>query len=102
MRKRIALTASVGTVLLSAAALAACPPTGAQSKTHGTLSSCLDLSTVPQISGKIVAAQPLPPAKAITPIDLDDKPYTGPKVGLTKPEPGVRPAPTLGYHWSLD
>jgi len=41
-------------------------------------------------------------AGAAAPVDLGDQPYTGPKVGLTKPEPGVKPAPTVGYHWSLD
>ena len=102
MRKRLALSASLGTVLLSTAVLGACPGTGAHPKTNNALTSCLDLSTVPQISGNIVATQPLPAAKTATPIDLDDKPYTGPKVGLTKPEPGVKPTPTVGYHWSLD
>ena len=28
--------------------------------------------------------------------------YQGPTLGLTKPDPGVRAAPVIGYKWSLE
>ena len=101
-QQRIAFAVSLSAVLVSTGALAACPAPSAHAKAHKTPAGCLDLSALPQISANIVATQPIQAPKAAAPVNLDDQPYTGPKVGLTKPEPGVKPTPTVGYHWSLD
>jgi len=102
MRQRIAFAVFLIAVVVGTGALAACPTSPAHSKTHKTSARCLDLSALPQISANIVGTQPTGAPKAAAPINLDDQFYTGPKVGLTKPEPGVKPTPTVGYHWSLD
>jgi len=57
---------------------------------------------LPQISANIAAVERVPASKLAAPVTLDDKSYTGPSLGLTKPDPGVKPIPTVGYHWSLD
>jgi hypothetical protein len=106
MRQRIAIAVLLGLVLASVGALAACPaPPSHQkpaAKAQKPAAGCFDLNGLPQISANIVAIEPLPAPKRATPFDLGDKPYTGPSLGLTKPDPGVKPAPTVGYHWSLD
>ena len=88
------------------AALAACPAPPAHPSTHAkahkATGGCIDLNALPQIAANIVAAEPMPAPKASAPTKFEDKPYTGPKVGFIKPEPGVKPTPTVGYHWSLD
>ena len=106
MRQRIAFAVLLSAVLASTGALAACPAPKTHPKPHEKaqkpLSSCLNFNDLPQISADIVAIEPLPAPKPATPFDLGDKPYTGPSLGLTKPEPGVKPTPTFGYHWSMD
>ena len=106
MRQRIAFAVLLGAVLASTGALAACPAPPTHPKPHEKaqkpLNGCVDFNALPQISANIAAIEPPPPPKRATPFDLGDKPYTGPSLGLTKPEPGVKPTPTFGYHWSLD
>ena len=99
---RIAFAVFLGAVLVSTGAYAGCPTPPSHPKTHKTSAGCLDLNALPQIAADIVATQPIKAPKASAPVNLNDKPYTGPKVGLTKPEPGAMPTPTVGYHWSLD
>jgi hypothetical protein len=119
MKRRIALAVFAGTVLVSASAFAGCPPPPAPSahqkdvKDHGKAQKpsdgCVDLNGLPQISEHIAATAPAaaasraaPSAPATTAPDnnLLDKP--GLAVGLAKPDPAVRPIPTVGYRWSLD
>jgi hypothetical protein len=106
MRHRVAFAVLLSAVLASTGAIAACPAPPAHAKTntkpHKTPDGCVDLNGLPQISANIAAIEPLPAPKRATPFDFGDKPYTGPSLGLTKPEPGVKPIPTVGYHWSLD
>jgi hypothetical protein len=106
MKLRIAFAVLLGAVLASTGARAACPvspaPAKPHVKAHKPPSGCVDLNGLPQISANIVAIEKLPAPKAGAPANLDDKPYNGPTLGLTKPDPGVRPTPTVGYHWSLD
>jgi hypothetical protein len=106
MTQRIAFAVFLGTVLASTGASAACPAPPTHPKTHVTApkppNGCVDLNGLPQISANIAALGPTPAPKQATPFNLDDKPYTGPSLGLTKPDPGVKPIPTVGYHWSLD
>lgn len=102
----IAFAGFLSVLFATTGAVAACPPDQAKShpaktsKDRGPAQNCVDLSTVPQISAQIVAGTPAaPPAK---PEGYGETPpYEGPTLGLTKPEPGVMPAPTLGYKWSL-
>ena len=106
MKQRIAFAVFLGAVLACTGAFADCPAPPnhpkLQAKPHKTAFGCIDLNGLPQISANIIAIEPLPARKAAAPANLDDKPYNGPTVGLTKPDPGVKPTPTVGYHWSLD
>jgi hypothetical protein len=106
MRSHIAFAVFLGAALVSAGAIAVCPAPAAHPKTNvkpgKTPQGCVDLNGLPQISANIAAIEPLPAPKHPTPFDLGDKPYTGPSLGLTKPDPGVKPVPTVGYRWSLD
>lgn len=106
MRQRTAFAVLLGAMLASTGALGACPAAPVHPKPHVKAhkppSGCVDLNGLPQISANIVAIEPLPARKAGAPANLDDQPYNGPTIGLTKPDPGVRPTPTVGYHWSLD
>jgi hypothetical protein len=99
-------------VLLSAilagagSAMAACPdtqPPSQQAKKSAANTPCLSLGAVPQISAQVVAGEPAPVVKPRTYEGLPaEKPYEGPRLGLTKPDPAVRPVPTVGFHWTLD
>lgn len=105
MKSPIAATVFVAVALAAAGALAACPAPVAKThsvKTARKASNCVDLNAVPQIASQVVAGEPLT-AVAKTPGYEPPTPtrYEGPTIGLTKPEPGVRPAPTVGYHWNL-
>jgi hypothetical protein len=110
MGQRIAFAVVVGAILASTGALAACPapptqPKDHHAKVHKPSNDCVDFNALPQISEHIVAAEPATaPIKATpaAPLLPDNPVYIGPTLGLTKPEPGVRPAPTVGYKWSLD
>jgi len=96
------------TAMAGGDARAACPVQSAaphdRAKLHKPVKGCVDLNAVPQISEQIVSREPLavPGKTPMPPPDVDNTPYTGPRLGLTKPEPGVRPAPTVGYKWALD
>lgn len=113
MTHHFAFAVVLGSVLASTGAFAACavppaaanvPPTAAKQhakKTPAPANGCVNLNGLPQISEQIVANErQRAPAKSAPP--SLDKPYTGPTLGLTKPDPGVRPTPTVGYHWTLD
>ena len=101
----IAFAVFIGTAAASAGAVAACPLDHA--KTHSTKAraqaeNCVNLSTVPQISATIVAAEPAPVAKPPSYSAPTPARYEGPILGMSKPDPAVRPVPTIGYHWSLE
>jgi hypothetical protein len=106
MKQSIAAAVFVSVVLAGVGALAACPaqqnhPTP-QAKARMPANGCVDFGSLPQLSATIIANEPLPARKVTPPVNPDDKPYNGPTLGLTKPDPGVKPIPTFGYHWSLD
>jgi hypothetical protein len=106
MRQCIAFAVFLGVALAGSGAVAACAIQPVHPKTHVKAqkppADCVDLNGLPQISANIVAIERPPAPKAAAPVDLGDKPYTGPSLGLTKPDPGVKPTPTVGFHWSLD
>jgi len=88
-------------------AQAACTlnPPGAetrQAKKHPPADNCLNLTAVPQISAGVVAAEPAPAVKQPGYTAPTESPYQGPTLGMSKPDPGVKPIPTVGYHWSLE
>lgn len=107
---RIAFAVLIGTFLLAGNAIAACPndppvkgqPKAPSAKSRVVASNCVDLNTVSQISANIVATEPAPAVKRPTYVEPASKPYEGPTLGMTKPDPGVRATPTVGYHWSLE
>jgi|SRR5271155_1137447 len=106
MTHRIAFAVFIGLALASAGAFAACPAQLPKTQTrpakpHAKADNCVDLGAVPQISSQVVEREPIAPV-AKTPYTLPTSaPYEGPTLGMTKPDPGVRPTPTIGYHWSL-
>ena len=103
-RVAFAVFASV-TLAGAGSALAACPDMQSQtqqSKKTTAAPPCLSLGAVPQISAQVVAGEPAPVVKPPTYESLPVNSYEGPRLGLTKPDPGVRPVPTVGFHWSLD
>ncbi len=106
MKQRIAIVVFLSAVLAGTGALVACPvqqnQPKQQAKAHKPTKGCVDFSGLPQLSATIVGIEPLPARKVTPPANPDDKPYNGPTLGLTKPDPGVKPIPTFGYHWSLD
>jgi hypothetical protein len=102
----IAFAVWMSTILFAGMAQAACvvnsPNTHAhQAKKATPADNCLNLMGVPQISAGVVAAEPAPPVKAPSYTPPSASPYEGPTLGMTKPDPGVRATPTVGYHWSL-
>jgi hypothetical protein len=105
---RIAFAVFMGATLFAGVVQAACTvnPTTTktqQAKKHpAAADNCLNLTAVPQISAGVVAAEPAPAAKAPTYVAPTDSPYEGPTLGMSKPDPGVKPIPTVGYHWSLE
>lgn len=103
---RIAFAVFISAFLAGTAAGAACPgdqPKSHPTKSHKQADNCVDLNAVPQISAGVVNAEPMPTAaKAPTYSVPTTGPYEGPTLGLTKPEPGVRATPTVGYHWTLE
>ena len=107
---RIAFAVLIGTFLLAGNAIAACPndppvkgqPKAPSAKSRAVASNCVDFNTVSQISANIVAAEPRPAAQAPKYTVPTQAPYEGPTLGMTKPDPGVRAIPTVGYHWSLE
>jgi len=120
MRQGIAFAVFAGVIIAATGAGAACPmpppgpaPTKPHAKPRKPDPNCVNLSGLPQISEHIVAAEPgsLPATVKPTVTDLsaptpssasNSLTVGGLAVGLTKPDPGVRPVPTVGYHWSLD
>ncbi len=105
---RIAFAVFVGLAFAGSAALAACPlnPSKAQTaKARAAAQNCanrVNLGAVPAISANVVASEPAPIVKPPTYADPKPAPYEGPTLGMSKPDPGVRPVPTVGYHWSLE
>ena len=104
---RIAFAVFLSAVLFADVAQAACavnPPHAntQHAKKHPPKGDCLNLTAVPQISAGVVASEPAPVVKAPSYTPPAQNPYEGPTVGMTKPDPGVRAVPTVGYHWSLE
>jgi hypothetical protein len=103
---RVAFAVFISAVVLSGTgAIAACPsnqPKTHPSKANPQVDNCVNLNAVPQISANIVAAEPRPAAQAPKYTVPTQAPYEGPTLGMTKPDPGVRAIPTVGYHWSLE
>jgi hypothetical protein len=109
MIPRIAFAVSIAMMLAGGGAVAACPDTPKtdpakthSAKTRAKTDNCVDFDAVPQISAHIVANEPAPPVKAPSYEAPATKAYEGPTLGMTKPDPGVKPTPTVGYHWSLE
>ena len=108
MIPRIAVAVTAALTLTAPGVLAACPPLSVKPSSYAKppptktrADDCVDLNGVAQIGAGIVAAEPAP-SKKTGYAPPSEKPYEGPTLGLTKPEPGVRPAPTVGYHWNLE
>jgi len=105
---RVAFAVFVSLVFAGSGASAACPPSSAKALTAKQRAEAVrcanrvNLGAVPAISANVVAAEPAPAVTA--PSYTDPKPgaYQGPTLGMSKPDPGVRPVPTVGYHWSLE
>ena len=104
---RIVFAVFVSMVFAGSAALAACPsmqkPQTAKARAQAAgCANRVNLGAVSAISTSIVNSEPAPVAKApsYTPPAKPD--YEGPTIGMSKPEPGVKPVPTVGYHWSLE
>jgi uncharacterized protein YggE len=108
MIPRIAFAVFVSLTLTSSAALAVCPSTPSKAHTAKARAEALacanrvNLGAVPAISANVVASEPAPVVKAPTYADPKAAPYEGPTLGMSKPDPGVRPVPTVGYHWLLE
>jgi hypothetical protein len=108
MRQRIPNAVLFGAILASTGVFAACPaqpvqPKAPHAKVHKPSNDCVDFNALPQISEHIAAAEPASAPVKTTPAPVPDDPaYNGPTLGLSKPNPGIRPAPTVGYKWSLD
>jgi len=87
-------------------AFADCPTgpavTGHHTKKHVPSTGCVNLSGVPEITAGVVAAEPAPLVNRQGYSPPTQNGYEGPTLGLTKPDPGVRPVPTVGYHWRLE
>jgi len=103
---RVAFALLISAILAGAgSALAACPdtqPNSQQTRKSSANTPCLSLGAVPQISAQVVAGEPAPAVKQKTYEGLPAQTYEGPRLGLTKPDPAVRPVPTVGFHWTLD
>lgn len=104
---RIAFAVFLSVALAGSAAPAACPSTQKPQtpKTRAQMASCgsrVNLGAVSAISANIVNAEPAPVVKAPSYTPPAKADYEGPTVNLSKPQPGVRPVPTVGYHWSLE
>lgn len=107
MQRRIAFAAYIIAALTGAGALAACPPDHANpkapaAKKRPAAAGCVDLNALPQISDHIVAGERAAPTVKPGYTPPEPRKYEGPMLGLTKPDPGVRPTPTVGYHWALE
>jgi hypothetical protein len=117
MKLRIAFAVFAGATLISASAFAACPAPPTHQKNHAKASQqnndgCVDFNGLPEISDHIIAAEPsASPVTTSVPVPVPTTPIAptsngltvgGLAVGLTKPDPGIRPTPTVGYKWSLD
>jgi hypothetical protein len=98
MSARIAaiLAMAVAATIPGATAKAACP--AKSSYRCVDTGSPIDLNSVPDITRKIVGEEPIS-AKQDKPAaePAATAPYTGPIVGVTS----GKPAPTVGYSWSL-
>jgi hypothetical protein len=105
---RVAFAVLISVVLAHSGAIAACPsassnpPKNHPTKARAQTDNCVNLSAVPQISANVVAAEPRPTPKTPSYVEPTSAPYEGPTLGMAKPDPGVRPVPTVGYHWSLE
>ena len=104
---RIAFAVWMSAVFFAGMAQAGCVVTSANTHGHWAkkavpANNCLNLMGVPQISAGVVAAEPAPPVKAPSYAPPASVPYEGPTLGMSKPDPGVKPTPTVGYHWSLE
>jgi hypothetical protein len=102
---RITFAVFIGLSLSAVGAMAACPNTpskGHPTKTHQSGDNCVNLSTVPQISAEVVGGEPAAAVVKAPAYELPSSgPYEGPTAGMAKLDPGVKPAPTVGYHWNL-
>jgi hypothetical protein len=84
-------------VLPSAAGYGRCRP--ARAHHCFAVPAILDLTSVPDISQRIVAREPAAPqARPQGSLTQPATPYTGPTVGVSR----LGRAPTVGYHWSLN
>jgi len=110
--RRVLVAILIGASLASTSAFAVCPTDEPKHQTHPTkthtqdnvqpkTNDCVDFDAVPQISAKVVADEHLPqPVNHPAASEPATPAYTGPTVGMAAP--GVKPAPTIGYRWSID
>ena len=99
MSVRIAaiLAMAVAATLPGAAANAAC--TAKNSYRCADTSSPVNLNSVPDIASKIIAEEPISAQQGKSATEPTvPAPYTGPIVGVTS----GKPAPKVGYSWSLE
>ena len=99
MSARIAaiLAIAVAAIMPGAIAKAACAP----KSSHRCVDtgSPVNLNSVPDIASKIVNEEPISAKKdKLTTEPTAPAPYTGPIVGVTS----GKPAPKVGYSWSLE
>ncbi|HTZ36097.1 MAG TPA: hypothetical protein VMB84_08735 [Stellaceae bacterium] len=105
MTRRIPVAVAFVAAVVATAAQGACPVEQLKSHARKPLpaaNNCVDLGSVPQISAQVVAGEPAPTKTTVAAPPAATAPYEGPTVGMTKPDPGVRATPIIGYHWSLD
>ncbi|HML09590.1 MAG TPA: hypothetical protein VK432_01930 [Stellaceae bacterium] len=105
---RIMFAVFVSMAVASSDAVAACPSTQQKTptaKARTQAENCgtrVNLGAVSAISANIVNSEPAPAVAAPTYTPPAQTDHQGPTLNLSKPEPGVRPVPTVGYHWSLE
>ena len=103
---RVAFAVFAGVTLAGASsALATCPavqPQPLPGKKAQAGPPCVSLGALPEISAQVVAGEPAPVVKRPAYEGLPSNTYNGPRLGLTKPDPAVRPVPTVGFRWSLE
>ena len=91
------LAIAVAATMPGAAANAAC--TAKSSYRCADTGSPVDLNSVPDIASKFVGEEPISAKQGEAAIEpTAPAPYTGPVVGVTS----GKPAPKVGYSWSLE
>jgi hypothetical protein len=96
MKVWVSTAVALLTVVPSAAGAGRCRAT--RSHHCFAVPAVLDLASVPDISQRIVAREPIALPSGPPRVSAPPDGYTGPTVGVSK----LGRAPTIGYHWSLN